>query len=186
MLFFENIALAISGLLANKMRALLTMLGIIIGIGSVIAIVTVGNSMTNSITESMQSMGAGNITVSLTQKSDSDATEGGMTLLFRPQQYKEEDLITAEMIDAYRSDFSKNIFAISLQQSLGSNTATLNQSEAPVNLVGVNAETKTVSSIEITNGRFLSAPPAISTIGWLKLCSAATAASGAVAAVSLM
>ena len=156
MLFFENIALAISGLLANKMRALLTMLGIIIGIGSVIAIVTVGNSMTNSITESMQSMGAGNITVSLTQKSDSDATEGGMTLLFRPQQYKEEDLITAEMIDAYRSDFSKNIFAISLQQSLGSNTATLNQSEAPVNLVGVNAETKTVSSIEITNGRFLS------------------------------
>ena len=41
MLLFENIQLALNGLRANKMRALLTMLGIIIGIGSVIAIVTV-------------------------------------------------------------------------------------------------------------------------------------------------
>lgn len=68
MLLFENIQLALNGLRANKMRALLTMLGIIIGIGSVIAIMTVAGSMTNSITTSMQSMGANNITVSLTQK----------------------------------------------------------------------------------------------------------------------
>ena len=40
---YENILLAISGLRANKMRALLTMLGIIIGIGSVIGIVMVGD-----------------------------------------------------------------------------------------------------------------------------------------------
>ena len=33
MLIGENIMLALNGLLANKMRALLTMLGIIIGIG---------------------------------------------------------------------------------------------------------------------------------------------------------
>ena len=30
---FENISLAVAGLISNKMRALLTMLGIIIGIG---------------------------------------------------------------------------------------------------------------------------------------------------------
>lgn len=46
MQLFENITLAINGLRSNKMRALLTMLGIIIGIGSVIAIVTVGDAMT--------------------------------------------------------------------------------------------------------------------------------------------
>ena len=63
MLFIENVLLAFSSLLSNKMRALLTMLGIIIGIGSVIAIVTVGNSLTNSITSSRESMGANNITV---------------------------------------------------------------------------------------------------------------------------
>ena len=84
MLLFENIQLALNGLRVNKMRALLTMLGIIIGIGSVIAIMTVAGSMTNSITTSMQSMGANNITVSLTQKSDSDYTEGAQTRMFRP------------------------------------------------------------------------------------------------------
>ena len=45
----ENISLAVSGLRANKMRALLTMLGIIIGIGAVIGIVMVGDSMTNML-----------------------------------------------------------------------------------------------------------------------------------------
>lgn len=54
---FENISLAISGLRANKMRALLTMLGIIIGIGSVIGIVMVGDSMTNMMTSSLQEVG---------------------------------------------------------------------------------------------------------------------------------
>ena len=40
MLIWENVKLALSGLLGNKMRSLLTMLGIIIGIGSIIAIVS--------------------------------------------------------------------------------------------------------------------------------------------------
>ena len=44
---WENVLLALNGLRSNKMRALLTMLGIIIGIGSVIGIVMVGDSMTN-------------------------------------------------------------------------------------------------------------------------------------------
>ena len=49
MQLFENIALAVAGLRANKMRALLTMLGIIIGIGSVITIVTLGDAMTGAV-----------------------------------------------------------------------------------------------------------------------------------------
>ena len=44
MLFTENVLVALAGLKANIMRSLLTMLGIIIGIASVIAIMTVGNS----------------------------------------------------------------------------------------------------------------------------------------------
>ena len=65
MLILENIVLAFTALIANKMRSLLTMLGIIIGIGSVIAIVTVGNSLSSSISSSMESMGANNIMVGL-------------------------------------------------------------------------------------------------------------------------
>ena len=41
MLILENIKLAFGALFSNKMRSLLTILGIIIGIGSVIAIMTV-------------------------------------------------------------------------------------------------------------------------------------------------
>ncbi|ABR33980.1 protein of unknown function DUF214 [Clostridium beijerinckii NCIMB 8052] len=51
------------------MRALLTMLGIIIGIASVIGVVSVGNAMTSSLTSSMSSMGATNITVNVQEKS---------------------------------------------------------------------------------------------------------------------
>jgi putative ABC transport system permease protein len=65
----ENIMLAIAGLKSNKMRALLTMLGIIIGIASVIGVVSVGNAMTSSLTSSMASMGATNITVNVQEKS---------------------------------------------------------------------------------------------------------------------
>ncbi len=53
----DNIMLALAGLRASKMRALLTMLGIIIGVGSVIAIVTVGNSLTLSLEDTMVEMG---------------------------------------------------------------------------------------------------------------------------------
>lgn len=68
----ENIMLAIAGLKANKMRALLTMLGIIIGIASVIGVVSIGNTMTSSVTSSMASMGVSNITVNVHEKSAAD------------------------------------------------------------------------------------------------------------------
>ena len=53
MQLFENIGMALTSVRSNKMRSLLTMLGIIIGIAAVIAIETVGNSMTGSVMDSM-------------------------------------------------------------------------------------------------------------------------------------
>jgi putative ABC transport system permease protein len=70
----ENIMLAIAGLKSNKMRALLTMLGIIIGIASVIGVVSVGNAMSASVTNQMGSMGASNITVNVQQKDTTTST----------------------------------------------------------------------------------------------------------------
>ena len=72
MLLYENIRLAFSSLRANKMRAFLTMLGIIIGISSVIAIMTVGKSMESSLTDTMGSLGATNLTVSLHEKEEEE------------------------------------------------------------------------------------------------------------------
>ena len=72
MLLIENIILAINGLLSNKMRALLTMLGIIIGIGSVIAIMTVGDSLTLTMSQNMQELGANDVYV-VVQPKNSEA-----------------------------------------------------------------------------------------------------------------
>lgn len=68
----DNICLAFASLFANKLRALLTMLGIIIGIASVIAIMSVGNSISTSVTSSMEDMGVNNITLGVSQKSTED------------------------------------------------------------------------------------------------------------------
>ncbi|MDD6195036.1 MAG: ABC transporter permease, partial [Lachnospiraceae bacterium] len=73
-MLYENIRLAIFSLKANKMRALLTMLGIIIGIGSVIAIMTVGDSVTATVTESMSSMGVNNITVMVQERKEEETS----------------------------------------------------------------------------------------------------------------
>ena len=44
-MFLENVKMALGSLRANKLRSFLTMLGIIIGIGSVISIVSIGDSI---------------------------------------------------------------------------------------------------------------------------------------------
>lgn len=123
MLILENVWLALTSLVANKMRALLTMLGIIIGIGSVIAIMTVGDSITNSVTTSMQSMGANNITVGLQQKSTEDeVTESGMRFEGGPRgrSMSDEDYITDEMLEELKAEYQESIDSISLSESVGS------------------------------------------------------------------
>ena len=60
-MFFENIKEAITSILSNKMRALLTMLGIIIGISSVIVITTIGGSIQNTLTATLNSLGGNTV-----------------------------------------------------------------------------------------------------------------------------
>ncbi len=61
--FFNLFKIAYTALLRNKTRALLTMLGIIIGISSVIAMVSLGQSSSVSINQQISSMGTNLIMV---------------------------------------------------------------------------------------------------------------------------
>ena len=149
MYLMENIKLAIEGLKSNKMRSLLTMLGIIIGIGSVIAIVTVGNSMTDSVSASMQSLGATNIMVNVQEVDQED--EGPMNT----SSIDESDLITDEMIDKYLKIYGNNVEAISLSSSGGSGKAKEGRLYANVGLTGVNEGYVTANNINMTSGRFV-------------------------------
>ncbi len=56
-MLLENMIMAIHAIRANKMRSFLTMLGIIIGIGSVIAIVSVGDSMRGVYADAYKNIG---------------------------------------------------------------------------------------------------------------------------------
>lgn len=63
MKFVNLIKIAWQALMRNKTRALLTMLGIIIGIGSVIAMVSLGQSSTKGISDEISSMGTNTVMV---------------------------------------------------------------------------------------------------------------------------
>ena len=52
----ETIKLSLEGLKSNKLRSFLTMLGIIIGIGSVIGITTIGDALTKSVNKAFDSI----------------------------------------------------------------------------------------------------------------------------------
>jgi putative ABC transport system permease protein len=60
----ENIRIAFSALVANKLRAVLTTIGISIGIGAVIILISMGNAAQDYITNRFLSSGANLITVS--------------------------------------------------------------------------------------------------------------------------
>lgn len=70
MKFSECLKSAVKNVFANKMRTFLTMLGIIIGISSVIMIVAIGNGSQASIEEEFESFGAGKLTVSMSSSND--------------------------------------------------------------------------------------------------------------------
>ena len=82
---FEYIKMAVQNIRANKGRSFLTMLGIIIGIASVIAIVSIGEGTKNQMNSEIDGIGGGQIAVSVSN----DAIT-------------ESEFITAEDVQAVR------------------------------------------------------------------------------------
>ena len=146
----ESVRVSLEGLRANKMRSLLTMLGIIIGIAAVIGILTVGNGLTGSITGSMSSLGATNITVFLQEKAGG---MGGMETILGVASPEEEDLITDEMLEALRQRYGQAVAGISVSASAGSGVARDGRLYANVSLIGINEEYLAVNNTDLLAGR---------------------------------
>lgn len=156
MLIIENIRMAVGSLRAGKMRALLTMLGIIIGIGSVIAIMTVSSSLTTSIADSFQKMGANNITVGVKQSSEQEqVSANGMRFgtSGKSADLEEDDRITDEMIEGLQKQYSDQIDAIALSESVGSGTAERESESANITITGINEQYFASSKITLLAGR---------------------------------
>lgn len=152
MLLWENIQLALEGLRANKMRSLLTMLGIIIGISAVIAIVTVGGAMTDVVTDQMHSIGANNIQVTLHPRGGTDFMVG---FGGAPPAPLEVDFITDDMIERFYSIHHPDIVAMGLTHPVGNGWAGDTQNGANVSVLGVNPGFGQTNGINMINGRFI-------------------------------
>lgn len=158
MSILENISLAFSSLRANKMRALLTMLGIIIGIGSVIAIMTLGDALTSSVSDSMSGLGVNNVTLSLQSKKDEGSGGGMMAAMLGAgggAAIAEEHLVTDEMLEDLRQSFPDELKAVSISESVGSGKTTHGRLYANLSLAGVNPEYAEANSLTLAGGRFL-------------------------------
>lgn len=158
MLIWENVRLALSGLLGNKMRSLLTMLGIIIGIASVIAIMTVSSSLTASITDTFAGMGANNITVGFKQQSEETETrKNGMRFgaSNRFISLEEEDRFTDEMLEQITKDYAAVVDKIALEESVGSGTVRDGGDSANISLSGINTGYFSANDLTLLAGRYL-------------------------------
>jgi putative ABC transport system permease protein len=91
----EVVRFALAGLAANKVRSALTMLGVLIGVASVILLLAVGNGSSQSVQNSISSLGSNAITVLHTEGSAAGATAStsasGVTSYAEPQNLTVQD-----------------------------------------------------------------------------------------------
>ncbi|MDE6780316.1 MAG: ABC transporter permease [Ruminococcus sp.] len=113
MQFLENIRLAFTSVLANKMRALLTMLGIIIGISAVITITTIGSSIQKTLTNTFNSLGSANY-FDVYSQINYEYVEDVYSFT-----YKEEDMLSREMLNELVETYP-DYFSLDLTDGFGS------------------------------------------------------------------
>ena len=158
-MLFENMNMAFSAIRVNKVRSFLTMLGIIIGISSVIAIMTVGQSLTYTMTESMSAMGVNNITVALQQKpQEEETTEEGMAFgggVGRVMA-QEEDYFTREMLENYCETYAGSVAGISVTEGLGQSKLQEKGLYANVYITGTSLGYFLANDLELLDGRYFS------------------------------
>lgn len=145
MLFSENFKIAIRALRANKLRSVLTILGIVIGVATVVALLSIGKGATASITSQIQSGGSNLLTVSA----------GRMQMgLNAAGQSRQTSYLYYEDYQLLKNNLTTNVSAIapSVQSSY---VVKFGDESFTATIVGVMEEQKEVRSFEMADGRFL-------------------------------
>ena len=139
---FEETYLAIS---ANKVRSGLTILGIVIGIGSVIAMISIGQGATGSIESNIQAMGSNLITVMPgSQRTFSQIAAGRGTAQTLTIEDAEAIVKEVPFVEAVAPELSQRYQVV----AKGTNTNT--------QIVGTTASYPGVKNLEIEQGSFIS------------------------------
>lgn len=132
--FTMAVKLAINGIVGNKMRTFLTMLGIIIGVSAVIILVSVAQGTKASVTENIESMGTNLVSVTITGR-------GSRTSI----SYDE----AMSLSDQYGIVGVAPVISGRITAKFGTKTM------ENVSLEGVNTEYQVVRNQKAQNGRFI-------------------------------
>ncbi|AIQ46045.1 ABC transporter permease [Paenibacillus sp. FSL R7-0273] len=133
MMLYQSMKMALKSILSSKVRAFLTMLGIIIGVSSVIALVSVGQGTTSQITESLSSLGTNQLTVNITGR-------GATTSLTYEEALALGDI---EGVDNVSPVISGNV------------TAKHSTENVSVSVEGITPAYEDVQNFHVQSGRFL-------------------------------
>lgn len=115
-MFFENIKEAITSIFSNKMRSVLTMLGIIIGISAVITITTIGNSIQTTLTSTLNSLGGNTVQAYVDARYPEDDADWDT---WEYPEMKTSDFVTQEMIDELVEKYPDEFDGIAASEFLG-------------------------------------------------------------------
>ncbi|MDD2218314.1 MAG: ABC transporter permease [Eubacteriales bacterium] len=141
MLLLENIKLAISAIKANKMRSFLTMLGIIIGISSVIAISSIGASAQGAVSKEFESFGGGYMYLSVNWQQTEEVTQ--------------DMLFSVDDIDALKARFPEAL-RYTAPYAYAKSDVKVGRTEAELSIMGVAADyNKFSTNIDILHGRMI-------------------------------
>ncbi len=132
----QSFALAIKSLMGSKMRSFLTMLGIIIGVGSVIILVSVMDGMNQKTIAQFESMGTNLISISIRGR--------GGNRSIKPEQMQ-------TLVD----ENPEEIAAISPNVTIGNITVKVGNDNTTTSCYGVNEQYMEIKNFELSRGRFL-------------------------------
>ncbi|MDD4565983.1 MAG: ABC transporter permease [Eubacteriales bacterium] len=145
--FKQSFRLAIKSLKTSKMRSFLTMLGIIIGVASVIILVSLMNGLSQDMTSSFESMGTNTLTVNVMGRGTN-----------RTLSVEEVETLVEENPE-YLDQYSPRVTA--------SVTAKYDVNSVSTTVIGVNEFYDDMQSVAVTEGRFIQY---IDTLRRLKVC----------------
>jgi putative ABC transport system permease protein len=162
-MFKEQLAMAFDSLRANKFRSLLTMLGIIIGAGTLVTVLSLGNALQGQVFEQFIDLGTRRVAVTPGDPQANGARDVPGYGLLSIQDYEALQRLAAQRPDLFRTVVPE----IALSTEVRAGTTAVQGL-----LVGTSVGYKDVQTVPMAYGRFLSAADEqagarVGVVGWL-------------------
>ena len=148
--YFHDIEIAVESIASNKLKSMLTALGIIFGVAAVIAMLAIGKGAKQEIMEQMKMVGVNNILINPVIPDKSSSTEEG-----EKQQKKFSRGLNLLDVEAIRETLP-SVKRISPEVSFNS-TAMLNGVKYTAKLVGVSNDYFFLYNLPLVGGAFFNA-----------------------------